>query len=132
MNENIFADDWHECLKAHYMHVVRTNDRVTLPSLTLVMGQAGFSESDLADLRVRATMHVDEVGADFVPDLDALSQPTSSEAQAIAVPEMPEVEAGDEVILDNDLEPAPENVIEPVIEEVLEDDPDTPQQLSLF
>ena len=57
MSENVFADEWHECLRAHYMHVILTNDRVTLPSLSVVMRQAGFNESELAELRVRATMH---------------------------------------------------------------------------
>ncbi len=72
MSENIFADEWMECLEAHYTHVIRTQDRVTEPSLTIVMHSAGFSDKQLAELRVRATMHVDDVGADFVPDLSVL------------------------------------------------------------
>src|SRR5258707_10246762 len=72
MAENIFADEWMECLEAHYMHVIRINDKVTEPSLSIVMHSAGFSDAQLAELRVRATMHVDDVGVDFVPDLDVL------------------------------------------------------------
>ncbi len=72
MSENIFADEWVECLEAHYMHVIRINDKVTEPSLSIVMHSAGFSDSQLAELRVRATMHIDDVGADFVPNLDVL------------------------------------------------------------
>jgi hypothetical protein len=72
MTENIFADEWRDCLKSHYMHVIRTNDRVTELSLRIVMHQAGFSDADLAEFRVRATMHIDDIGDDFVPDLDAL------------------------------------------------------------
>lgn len=72
MSENIFADEWMECLEAHYTHVIRTQDRVTEPSLTIVMHSAGFTDKQLAELRVRATMHVDDVGADFVPDLSVL------------------------------------------------------------
>lgn len=72
MSENIFANEWIECLEAHYVHVIRTKDHVTEPSLTIVMHSAGFSDKQLAELRVRATMHVDDVGADFVPDLHIL------------------------------------------------------------
>lgn len=72
MSENVFANEWIECLEAHYMHVIRTKDKVTEPSLSIVMHSAGFSDAQLAELRVRATMHVDDSGADFVPDLDVL------------------------------------------------------------
>lgn len=72
MSENIFANEWVECLEAHYMHVIRINDKVTEPSLSIVMHSAGFTDAQLAELRVRATMHIDSVGADFVPDLDVL------------------------------------------------------------
>lgn len=83
MSENIFVDDWYACMRAHYMHVIRTNDRVTLPSLTVVMKRVGFSESDLAELRVQATMHVDDVGTDFTPDLNILHR--EDEARVFAV-----------------------------------------------
>jgi len=72
MSENVFANEWVECLEAHYMHVIRTKDKVTEPSLSIVMHSAGFSDAQLAELRVRATMHIDDVGADFVPDLEVL------------------------------------------------------------
>ncbi len=72
MTENIFANEWVECLEAHYMHVIRINDKVTEPSLSIVMHSAGFSDAQLAELRVRATMHVDQVSPDFVPDLNVL------------------------------------------------------------
>lgn len=74
MSENVFADEWMECLEAHYMHVIRTKDKVTEPSLSIVMHSAGFSDKQLAELRVRATMHVDDVSEDFVPDLDVLDE----------------------------------------------------------
>jgi hypothetical protein len=74
MSESVFADEWRECLRAHYMHVIRTHDRVTLPSLTYVMYQAGFTEGELAELRVRATLRADQMPADFVPDMNALKR----------------------------------------------------------
>ncbi len=45
MAENIFADEWMECLEAHYMHVIRIKDKVTEPSLSIVMHSAGFSDA---------------------------------------------------------------------------------------
>jgi hypothetical protein len=138
MSENIFADEWRECLRAHYMHVVRTEDRVTLPSLTIVMHQAGFTDSELAELRVRATMYADHVDADFKPDLKVLGHPEvleTGKSPVFAVLEVPEVAppealSEDELLAGDDLEP--EDEIEPVIEELPVDDPDQPQQLSLF
>ncbi len=175
MPEDIFADEWRECLEAHYMHVIRTKDRVTEPSLTVVMGQAGFNKSELAELRVRATMHVDASGADFVPDLDVLDAVAEVEAEArifaIAAPEPvlvpdevpPEPELSVELlieeleeaavegeVLDEEPMPEPELSVEMLIEEIEEaavedeamdeepppepprEDPDAPQQLTLF
>jgi hypothetical protein len=144
MPEDIFADEWRECLEAHYMHVIRTKDRVTEPSLTVVMGQAGFNKSELAELRVRATMHIDESGEDFVPDLDVLEAVAGVENEAriiaVAVPDLAPV--ADEAPLD----PEPELSVETLIEEVEEaaveaealdeepprEGPDAPQQLTLF
>lgn len=149
MNENIFADEWRDCLRAHYMHVVRNSDHVTEPTLRVVMHDAGFSESELAELRVRATMHVADVGADFVPDLDVLQGTASAEGDAapaaeaqteavyfVSVPvetdyplpdETPESVAESEAPIEEQPQAEPESV------ETSEDEaPDVPQQLTLF
>jgi hypothetical protein len=101
---NVFADEWRECLRAHYMHVARTNDTKTLVSLLTVMQEVGFGEEELRELRVLATAHVDDVAEDFVPDLNIL-QP--EEAQ-----------------------PAVEEAAHEA--ETPKDDPKNPKQLSLF
>lgn len=69
---SVFFEEWLRSLREQYKHVVRNDDRVTLPTLSAVMQRVGFSEDELAQLRVEATMHVDDVGADFVPDLEIL------------------------------------------------------------
>lgn len=158
--ENIFADEWRECLRAHYMHVIRTQDRVTEPSLRVVMHEAGFNDSELAELRVRATMHVDDVGADFVPDmavLEAVEDAGSSFAGVTVTPTVPDsasvTTAEAPLIVPDDASPEeaeqPEALVEDEQPEALvenEDDaqetppepdtdtpdPDAPQQLSLF
>lgn len=141
MGENIFADDWRDCLRAHYMHVVRENDWVTLPTLTMVMHGAGFSDSDLAEMKVRATIRAEDVAAEFVPDLDVLrsgDEQDGAEPFSIMMPEaartVPE-EAID--LVNDDTQEADDTVIEEDTagEEVNENslpDPNAPQQLSLF
>ena len=166
MPENIFELEWRECLEAHYMHVIRNRDKVTEPSLTVVMHQAGFIDSELAELRVRATMHVDDVGADFVPDLEALAEKEEPRIIAVAVPAVPEapsapvateivnepqaeIPAGALIegnLTESQAEILTEELIEEIEDEAAEaeamaevpapdipdEDPDAPQQLSLF
>ena len=71
---SVFFDEWLSSLRAQYQHVVRADDRVTLPSLTEVMRQVGFSETELRQLRLDATMRADEVADDFAPDLAILDE----------------------------------------------------------
>ncbi|MBL8156130.1 MAG: hypothetical protein JNM70_18265 [Anaerolineae bacterium] len=126
MSENIFGDDWRECLQAHYVHVVRSRDHVTRPTLRVVMQQAGFDESQMAEMEVRATMHVDDAGADFVPDAEmvrsfAVATPSVEPAEAM-IDDEPELETPpgmDEAAFIEEESPA-------------NNDDDAPQQLSLF
>jgi hypothetical protein len=77
---SVFFDEWIKSLREQYKYVIRNNDQVTLPSLTKVMiHDVGFSEDELANLRVEATMHVDDIGADYVPDLTILDKPTAGQ-----------------------------------------------------
>ena len=79
-SHSVFYEEWLRSLREQYKHVVRNDDRVTIPSLTAVMSKVGFRESELAQLRIEATMHVDEVGKDFNPDLQILSEPQAGQA----------------------------------------------------
>ncbi len=151
---SIFADEWRECLRAHFTIVMRTNDKITEKTLRGVMIEAGFTDAELKELTVRATMHVDHVGADFVPDMTVL------EAESVIVPgielavppEVIEIEAlmvEESVMLDEtDAEATAEAIAEATAdldqtviaddqEEVTQDDESTPDdpdatQLSLF
>ena len=69
---SVFADEWRRSLRAQYQHVAQTGDMVTLPSLTDVMLQVGFGEDELSQLKLQATMHVDDVADGFAPDLNIL------------------------------------------------------------
>lgn len=77
---SVFFDEWLNSLRQQYKYVVRHNDQVTLPSLTAVMQTVGFTDDELAQLRVEATIRVDAVGDDFVPDLQILEQARSAAA----------------------------------------------------
>ncbi len=78
--QSVFHVEWLRSLREQYKHVVRNDDRVTLSSLTAVMRNVGFREDELAQLRIEATMHVDDVGEDFNADLQILDQTKSSQA----------------------------------------------------
>lgn len=133
---DIFAGDWRDCLREQYTHVVRAQDRITEASLLSVMREVGFSESELAELRVMATMRADEMPSDFTPDLDPL-QPDEPAIYPAALPESdnPQDEAPEDAPVDESVEATVEGdlaiEVEP-IEAEPERDPDTPQQLNLF
>ncbi len=71
--QSIFADEWRECLRAHYSYVQRLDDKVTERTLRGVMLEVGFTEAELRELTVLATMRVEDVADDFVPDMDILA-----------------------------------------------------------
>lgn len=130
---SVFADEWRACLREHYMHVVREGDQKTLASLTLVMYEVGFSDDELRELQVRATMRAEDMPDDFVPDMHLLDEPAVYPA----------------VVAESASDDDPQDDTPPTYEEALEEtqaeaaadapesedeshDPDAPQQLSLF
>lgn len=71
--QSVFFEEWMRSLREQYKYVVRRQDKVALPSLTAVLHQIGFTDDELAQLRLEATMHRDDVGADYVPDMTILA-----------------------------------------------------------
>ena len=67
---SIFYQDWRDCLRAHYMHVIRTNDRITEPTLHGVLLRVGFSEDEIKEIAVRAKMRDTEADPGDLPTLD--------------------------------------------------------------
>lgn len=80
---SVFFEEWIRSLREQYKHVVRQDDRVTLPTLTAVLIEVGFSEDELAQLRVEATMHVDDIGSDHVADMEILEQTLPHAAECL-------------------------------------------------
>lgn len=84
---SVFTEEWRDCLRAHYTSIVRNDDRTTEHTLRGVMIEAGFSEDELKQLYVLATAHVDDVGADFVPDMDVFAEESAPVSVAVVVPQ---------------------------------------------
>lgn len=136
---SVFSDEWRRCLREQYKYVIRNDDRVTLPSLTHVLNQVGFTEDELTQLRVEATMRVEDNPEDFVPDLSLLQriaqddntfQPHPLECQC--------PECVNKSLIPHDADGQPievedEEELRARLKEQQEaDDDDNPQQLSLF
>jgi hypothetical protein len=134
--DSIFTEEWRECLRAHYMDVIRRNDQITLKSLVRVMHDTGFNDDELAELRVRATMRADEMPDDFVPDTRVFQ---------VSADVIPDIAVTDQTIADEEYieevhAELPEVIEEEVVQALADDnlpqepkeDPDAPQQLSLF
>ncbi len=82
MSRSIFHDEWRRCLQAHYTDVVRRQDHITERTLRPLLLRAGFREDELRTLYITATMHVDAVADDFVPDFSQIAQPTAPNTPA--------------------------------------------------
>ena len=137
--ESIFTDEWRECLRAHYMDVIRRNDQITLKSLVRVMHDTGFSDDDMAELRVRATMRAEDMPDNYVPDMHIFqvnadfspSEEVAADQPLLEIEPMPQ-EAVAEAFYDDRPETAEEEAAGEFTVEDNKDDPDAPQQLSLF
>lgn len=142
----IFADDWRDTLREQYKYVIQQGDTRTEETLTQVLHEVGFTDDDLAALRLEATMRAEDMPDDYVPDEvkqsfagvdvpaeEAVTDRVAAEDEAddIAIEEEPAtydelVEMAEELPdedadeLDNADDPAPE------------DDEDSAQQMSMF
>ncbi|MFZ4827719.1 MAG: hypothetical protein ACOYLB_10210 [Phototrophicaceae bacterium] len=141
---SIFSQDWRDCLDAHYRDVVQRGDTLTESSLTMVLYQVGYREDELKEMKLYATMRTEDLQADFIPTLDiptfpeeesvlTIAEATQPEEQ-VAPPDEPDVtpsiedmEVLDELIVLEDL-PSPDPLVDPF----MDDEPDLPQQLSMF
>lgn len=135
---NPFDQEWRECLRSHYVYVIRSGDEATEKTLAGVMQQAGFDEKTLIELRIRATMRVEQMDEDFVPDFAALEEQFAAQVEAQIVQQQIVAEppsaaqAGVAIAEEIAQESEPELEAPPPSEEYYAPPDDTPQQLSLF
>ncbi|MDE2857829.1 MAG: hypothetical protein OXN94_08260 [Chloroflexota bacterium] len=80
---SVFFEEWIRSLREQYKHVLRQDDRVTLPTLTAVMIDVGFSEDELTQLRVEATRHADKLGSDHTADMEILEHTLPHAAECL-------------------------------------------------
>ena len=78
---SVFTEEWRECLREQYKHVIHINDKNTIVSLTGVMLSAGFREDELAQLRVEATIRTEDMPDDFIPDLEILQDQPAAKVE---------------------------------------------------
>ncbi len=137
---SIFFDAWQACLRAHYVHVIRTNDAVTEPTLRSVLLQSGLSEDELHALYQEAlalgpvdpdTVIMPEPDVEPLPDVLPEPEPEPDELSPEDIPDP----ALDE---QSEIEEAAEEATEiETIEDIDEasappDEPPPAQQLSMF
>lgn len=138
-DDRIFADDWRDCLREQYKYVIRQQDERTERTLTQVLHEVGFSDDEMAGLRLEATMRAEDMPDDYVPDevtsvhagvdVAADDSPVEAEIEAEEVPvtydELIEEVVSQPETLDDEAGPEPD-------EADSEDDEDSPHQMSLF
>jgi len=121
VGQNIFAEDWRNCLRAHYIYIIRSGDTLTEKSLYDVMAQAGFSEAEIHQIHLEATMHIDDSGADYVPD--------ESVAEYFAAVGEPTPEVSTEESLETPSTSLPETISE-IVEQGMDDLPSESEALA--
>jgi hypothetical protein len=95
--ENVFREQWRECLREHYKHVVKNDPNPrNLVSVKKAFLQPNreqppiFTEDELHQLYIEATMRADEMPDDFVPELlFQAEQPPVAEVAADEPPFQP-------------------------------------------
>jgi hypothetical protein len=134
---SVFDDEWRDCLREHYKHVVRDNDRITKESLTEVLYSVGFDDAELRDLQIQATMRTEDVAEDFTPELDILEKPMVNQVADEFQPHPLECQCPACVemnMVSHDEDGQPMEIDEQELMERAQDaeDGDEPAQMSLF
>lgn len=108
----LFFDEWQACLRAHYIHVIRTQDTVTEPTLRHVLLTTGLTEDELDALRAEALGTAGDAH-------DAVEMP----AALVEAPLPGERDLPDEPAYEDELVP------EAILEALAPDEPDLPIEL---
>jgi hypothetical protein len=89
-NINVFAEEWRACLREHYKHVVQNdpnprNFESVNKAFLKPNGERPpiFTEDELRQLYIEATMRADDMPDDFVPDLLLPAEEPPVEAAAL-------------------------------------------------
>lgn len=69
---SIFGDQWRATQIAYFEQMMRTGNAEQRANACQIMRDSGFSDQEINDLYIQATMHLDDVPDDFVPDLEVI------------------------------------------------------------
>ncbi len=142
---NIFAEDWQDCLHAHYLYVLHANDVSNEASLRLVLRQVGFDDATLDSVRDEIQAGVEVAPPDMeleIAEVESVDQ--TPNAPADVVPADVEMSIADEASAVQDItadlgsgstDAVVEGASASAAEELPEPPPDDdvkPMQLSLF
>ena len=86
-DQNLFAEDWANCLRAHYAHVIHEHDDNNEKSLITVLLQTGFTEDDIQEMRAEAIGEMEPPEEIAEPPMTALAQ----EEYEWVIPQEPQV-----------------------------------------
>jgi hypothetical protein len=70
--QNIFAEEWRRCLREHYKYIIKESDKVTEQTLVTVLHRVGFTENELRQLYMEATIRAEDMSGDVLPDVQKL------------------------------------------------------------
>ena len=86
---SLFFDDWQDCLRAHYVYVLRAGDNITEPTLRQVLLQTGLGEQELRALQEEAfAMGAIESGLELMPP-----PPAALDGEPYDLPDLSDVSA---------------------------------------
>ncbi len=92
-NQSIFADQWRDCLREHYKNAIQNDPNPrNLESLKTVLLRPNgnqppiFTESELKELYIQATMRAEEMPDGFLPE--AMMEALQDEFEAQSQPEV--------------------------------------------
>jgi hypothetical protein len=121
--ENPFFDDWKDCLRAHYKHVIYERDDNNANSLETVLIDTGFAEEELRSLRTDILVEIGAVQPESelsaVDEVVSVDEPV--ETESIVVEEVQPVETVESELAELNIE-LDQSVIEDItIEAVIEE-----------
>ena len=88
-SENLFEQDWRDCLRAHYVHVIRERDLVNEESLITVLRQTGFTDDDISAIRSETAAALGWDMQEVVAEVEAEVETPASEEPPATPPESP-------------------------------------------
>ena len=123
--QNLFAEDWINCLRAHYAHVIREQDTNNEQSLVSVLLETGFSEEDIT------TMHTEVVASLGWQDEPAEPERTIAEEAPYdwVIPTEPEIVTVEETAYEWVVQPETQ-IAEAAIEPNIEASAEIPESIS--